>query len=226
MVSAHGRVTPIGQMSDGYRVVFAMATDIMRHMVKIWGNLEFARGIVLIDEIETHLHPRWKRQVMSALRGAMPRVQFIATTHDPLCLRGMRNGEVHVLYRDEDARVALVEDLPDISTLRAEQILTSDYFGLSSTADLGQERILNRLAELAGQSEIELTLDQRAERDRLLLNFDGLPVIGDSVDRQILAEAMTRHLRYHSKLTLAARAGQREDSIMRIVGVLQRAMAK
>jgi 5-methylcytosine-specific restriction endonuclease McrA len=226
MVSAHGRVTPIGEMGDGYRVVFAMATDIMRHMVEIWGNLELARGIVLIDEIETHLHPRWKRQVMSALRDAMPRVQFIATTHDPLCLRGMRNGEVHVLYRDEEAQVALVEDLPDISTLRAEQILTSDYFGLASTADTGQERILMRLAQLAGRSEVELSLDERAERDRLLSNFDGLPVIGDSVDRQILAEAMTRHLRRNDKLTLSARAGQREDSIERIVGVLERAMAK
>ncbi|MGX9729639.1 AAA family ATPase [Janthinobacterium aestuarii] len=226
MVSAHGRVTPIGQMSDGYRVVFAMATDIMRHMVEVWGNLEIARGIVLIDEIETHLHPRWKRRVMSALRDAMPRVQFIATTHDPLCLRGMRNGEVHVLYRDEAARVALVEDLPDISTLRAEQILTSDYFGLASTADTGQERILIRLAELAGHSDAKLSLGERAERDRLLSNFDGLPVIGDSVDRQILAEALTRHLRQHDNLTLAARAGQREDSIERIVGVLERAMAK
>lgn len=226
MVSAHGRQTPIEQMSDGYRVVFAMATDIMRHMVEVWGNLEIARGIVLIDEIETHLHPRWKRQVMSALRDAMPRVQFIATTHDPLCLRGMRNGEVYVLYRDEDARVALVEDLPDISTLRAEQILTSDYFGLASTADSSQELILMRLAELAVHSEAQLSRDERAERDRLLDSFDGLPVIGDTIDRQILAEAMTRHLRRHDKLTLAARAGQREDSIERIVGVLERAMAK
>lgn len=227
MVSAHGRLTPIGQMSDGYRVLFAMATDIMRNMVEIWGNLEMARGIVLVDEIETHLHPRWKRRVMTALRAAMPRVQFIASTHDPLCLRGMRNGEAHVLYRDECGKVALVENLPDISTLRAEQILTSDYFGLDSTADPEQEQILVRLAELAGRRDGELNRDQRSERDRLLERFDGLPVIGDSVERQILAEAMTRHLRHQAdRPTLAARAGQREDAINDIIAVLERAMAK
>jgi hypothetical protein len=227
MVSAHGRLTPIGQMSDGYRVLFAMAIDIMRNMVEVWGNLEMARGIVLVDEIETHLHPRWKRRVMIALRAAMPRVQFLATTHDPLCLRGMRNGEVHVLHRGEGANVALVEHLPDISTLRAEQILTSDYFGLESTADAEQEQILLRLAELAGRRDDELSREERSERDRLLERFDGLPVIGDSVERQILAEAMTRHLRRQAdRPSLAVRAGQREGAINNIIEVLERALAK
>lgn len=58
-----------------------MALDIVRNMVRKWGNLESSLGIVLIDEIETHLHPRWKMQVVSALRRAMPQVQFIFTTH-------------------------------------------------------------------------------------------------------------------------------------------------
>lgn len=227
MVSAHGRLTPIAQMSDGYRVLFAMATDIMRNMVEVWGNLELARGIVLVDEIETHLHPRWKRRVMTALRAAMPRVQFLATTHDPLCLRGMHNGEVHVLYRDEDAKVALVEDLPDISTLRAEQILTSDYFGLESTADAEQEGVLIRLAALAGKRDADLAPEERRERDNLLACFDGLPVIGDSIERQILAEAMTRHLQHQAdRPTLAARAGQRAQAIDSIIDVLERALER
>jgi uncharacterized protein (TIGR02646 family) len=224
LVRAHGRVSPLEQMSDGYRSLFAMVIDIMRHMLDVWRNLEFARGLVLIDEIETHLHPRWKIRLMAALREAMPHVQFIATTHDPLCLRGMRNGEVHVLYRDADGLVREVEDLPDISTLRAEQILTSDYFGLSSTADVKQELVLMRLATLASRNESDLSPKEKGERDRLLSQFDGMPVVGNSADRQILAEAMTQHLRRSQAISIGAGRALREDAIEKIIGVLERAM--
>jgi uncharacterized protein (TIGR02646 family) len=224
LVRAHGRESPVERMSDGYRSLFAMAVDIMRNMLETWDNLEYARGIVLIDEIETHLHPRWKMQVMPALRSAMPQVQFIATTHDPLCLRGIKNGEVHVLYRDDHGRVRLVNDLPDIETLRAEQILTSDYFGLWTTADVEQETVLMRLAALGGRPENELNVRERRERDELLRQFEGLPVIGSSPDRQILAEAMTRHLRNLEAMPIGERAAVREDAIDQIVGVLERAM--
>ncbi len=224
LVRAHGRESPVERMSDGYRSLFAMAIDIMRNMLETWDNLEYARGIVLIDEIETHLHPRWKMQVMSALRHAMPQVQFIATTHDPLCLRGMKNGEVHVLYRDGQGHVRLVDDLPDIETLRAEQILTSDYFGLWTTADMQQETVLMRLAALGGRPEQDLSADERRDRDALLRQFDGLPVVGSSPDRQILAEAMTRHLRTLPAVPVGDRAALREDAIDKIVGVLERAM--
>jgi hypothetical protein len=163
-------------------------------------------------------------QVMPALRSAMPQVQFIATTHDPLCLRGIKNGEVHVLYRDDHGRVRLVNDLPDIETLRAEQILTSDYFGLWTTADVEQETVLMRLAALGGRPENELNVRERRERDELLRQFEGLPVIGSSPDRQILAEAMTRHLRNLEAMPIGERAAVREDAIDQIVGVLERAM--
>lgn len=224
LVRAHGRESPVERMSDGYRSLFAMAIDIMRNMLEAWDNLEYARGIVLIDEIETHLHPRWKMQVMSALRQAMPQVQFIVTTHDPLCLRGMKNGEVHVLYRDVLGRICLVEDLPDIETMRAEQILTSDYFGLWTTADMEQETVLMRLAALAGRPEDDLSASERGDRDALLNRFGGIPVVGSSPDRQILAEAMTRHLRNLDSAPVGDHSVMRKDAIDQIVGVLEGAM--
>ncbi len=224
LVRAHGRETPIEQMSDGYRSLFAMAIDIMRNLLEYWDNLEYARAIVLIDEIETHLHPRWKMQVMPALRKAMPQVQFIVTTHDPLCLRGMKNGEVHVLYRNDSGNIRAVDDLPNIETLRAEQILTSDYFGLWTTADEDQEEILTRLAALGGKTERELNNHERQERDRLLRKFSGIPLISSSPDRQILAEALTRHLRIFNSVPLGERASYREDAIDQIMAVLERAM--
>src|SRR5262249_49510654 len=59
-VSAHGQLTPLDRLSDGYRSLFAMVVDAMRGILDTANELETARGVVLIDEIETHLHPRWK----------------------------------------------------------------------------------------------------------------------------------------------------------------------
>lgn len=222
LVQAHGRTSPIEHMSDGYRSLFGMAADIMRNMLEDSPNLEYARGIVLIDEIETHLHPRWKLRVMAALREAMPHVQYIATTHDPLCLRGMRNGEVQLMYRTADSEVALLTDLPNIELLRIEQILISDYFGLFSTAEPAQERMLNELSGLVRGSDAELLPSQRTRRDWLLEQYGGIPTIRESLDRQILAEALTRHLRAAPARDIVYQAGMREDAITTVMDVLKR----
>ncbi len=164
----------------------AMVLDVMRGMLEEWGDLENARGLVLIDEVETHLHPRWKLRVMSALRRAMPNVQFVATTHDPLCLRGMRGGEVQVLVRYDDQQIEALTGLPDVRGLRAEQLLTSDYFGLSSTADPDVEDALERLALPGSASPMSGNRDQEALRP-----FQWL---GDTPFEQIVNEALRRFI--------------------------------
>ncbi|MGN8060865.1 AAA family ATPase [Ralstonia sp. 22111] len=185
-VRAHGRDSPLEKLSDGYRSLMAMVLDVMRGMLEEWGDLENARGIVLIDEVETHLHPRWKLRVMSALRRAMPNVQFIATTHDPLCLRGMRDGEVQVLIRDSEQQIQVLTGLPDVRGLRAEQLLTSDYFGLSSTADPDIESALVRLALPTDARAATTNIDQEALRSFRL--------IGDTPIDQIANEALRRFI--------------------------------
>ncbi|AIR71422.1 hypothetical protein NM75_14395 [Dickeya fangzhongdai] len=226
LIKAHNKLTPVEQLSDGYKSLFIMSIDIMRELLNHWDNLEVAEAIVLIDEVENHLHPRWKMRVMAALREAMPRVQFICTTHDPLCLRGMKNGEVRLLQRDSNHEIQIYSDLPDITTLRIEQILSSDYFGLSSTEDPEQDYIIRRLAELSGIDEHRLSKIERDERDTLLEQYKGIPCIGSSLDRQILAEALTRHLRLHPEVGIIDRGLAREQSIEAIMGVLRRAMDK
>lgn len=182
-VHAHGRDTPLERLSDGYRSLMAMVLDVMRGMLEEWGDLYDASGIVLIDEIETHLHPRWKLHIVSALRQAMPNVQFIATTHDPLCLRGMRTGEVEVLVRNGEHCIEALKGLPDVRGLRAEQLLTSEYFGLASTADPDLERALNDVV----QPTFDGTRDDAART--ALLSFQW---IGNTLPQQIANEATRR----------------------------------
>jgi hypothetical protein len=123
-------------LSDGYQSVLGLTCDIIAGLkVSSKGALEGAEGLVVIDELGAHLHPRWRMRIADSLRRAFRRVQFIVSTHDPLCLRGLDNGEAVVLRRTTRGRVFAVPDLPPIKGLRVDQLLTSEYFGLHSTMD-------------------------------------------------------------------------------------------
>jgi uncharacterized protein (TIGR02646 family) len=160
------RVDPEGtlrQLSDGYQSVISLAADIMATMRHDFhGGLEAAEGIAIVDELGAHLHPSWKMQLTSLLRAAFPRIQFIVTTHDPLCLRGLRNGEVAAMERVR-GRVHARTDLPPIEGMRVEQILQSEFFGLRSTLDPRVERRFDRMYALKVKPTPSLTAKQRKE---------------------------------------------------------------
>ncbi|WP_198008839.1 AAA family ATPase [Ahrensia sp. R2A130] len=193
-ITHHGQRTALKDMSVGYKSVIAMACDIIRELLYHYDNLEFAHGVVFIDEIETHLHPRWKMQIMQLLRKAFPKVQFIVTTHDPLCLRGMYDGEVFVLQRTEAGdTVEKVTDLPSIRGMRAEQILTSEFFGLGST-DPKTDAILIRFNRLLERHE-SLNDDERKELEALGEQLDRDLVLGSSIAQQAHSAALKKRTR-------------------------------
>lgn len=197
--------TPLRAVSSGYRSMLGMLCDILRGVLEPAetegaSTFETARGVVLIDEIEAHLHPRWKVQVMTSLRTALPGMTFIVTTHDPLCLRGMGPGEIIVLQRVASSEPGVESDLPitieqmtglpDASNLRLEQLLTSDFFQLFSTNDAASDRKLAQVGDLmtrraAGE-------DLPPEDAFVLDNFesdiaDALPVGSSEVHRMVQA---------------------------------------
>lgn len=119
-------------LSDGYQTIIALAADIMMVMKNRWRNFD-AEGIVLIDEIDAHLHPRWNIEIVSRLKKAFPKVQFIATTHNPLSLRGLIDGEVAVLLENEEREAYITQKLPSQKGFNVEGLLTSKFFGLYDT---------------------------------------------------------------------------------------------
>lgn len=211
LVDRSGEIVRISELSDGYRSLFAMALDIMRNMMAAYGNLEEAKGYVLIDEIELHLHPRWKMQVVDALRQAMPGVQFIFTTHDPLCLRGLYDGEAHVLVRDEAGEICALEGLPDVRLMRAEQILTSEYFGLSSTSDPKVAQAIElRAQEIEGSSESSVaTMTARLQ-------------IGDSIFDQMINEGVRRHVAEARNSNRLDTNKVREEAVQQVLEALRK----
>ncbi len=88
------------QFSDGQRVLFGLIGDIARRLIQLNDTsnspLE-GRGIVLIDEIELHLHPNWQQKIILILRDSFPNVQFIMTTHSPHVLSTVDKAEIRVI---------------------------------------------------------------------------------------------------------------------------------
>jgi len=109
-----GHVAPWSELSDGYHVFIALVADIARRAVmlnEIDGAEAPARaeGVVLIDELDLHLHPRWQRVALAGLRQAFPRLQLVVTTHSPQVLSSAENRQVRRLVdgklQDEDVFV-------------------------------------------------------------------------------------------------------------------------
>lgn len=101
-----GEKLPVRLLSDGQRTSLFMVLDIAHRAATLNPHLQNASsaetpGVVLIDEIDLHLHPRWQRRVVEDLRTAFPRLQFIATSHSPSIIQSARSAEV--LNLDPDA---------------------------------------------------------------------------------------------------------------------------
>ena len=112
VVDKNGTPLALNQLSDGERGLLAMVFDITRRLSI--GNPELddpiaeGAGIILIDEIELHLHPLWQRQVLHRFKEIFSKCQFIVTTHSPLVLGEVEARGVRFLNRDKQGRVSSI----------------------------------------------------------------------------------------------------------------------
>jgi hypothetical protein len=144
-----GRV-PLASLSDGYLTTLGWLVDVLARWMDYADSHDIPLGpdfhrrmpcVVLIDEIDLHLHPRWQTEVITRLRNMFPMTTFVATTHNPLTLHGTQPGEVHVIRAGDDGNLEIVQkDLPP--GIRTDELLTGEWFGLSSTLDADTQRLL------------------------------------------------------------------------------------
>jgi energy-coupling factor transporter ATP-binding protein EcfA2 len=232
--------TPFSAVSSGFRSVLAMVCDVMRGIIATQdarsASLARARAVVLIDEIEAHLHPRWKMQIIQGLRAALPNVTFIMTTHDPLCLRGLSSDEVRVFRRVRRESPAIrstlptfveqLEDLPVIGSLTVEQLLTSDLFQLHTTDAPELESALASAGDLLAReaagdrlagSEAE-ALD-RVRREMRAQIGKAMPIGSTDVER-LIQEAVEEYLVTRRSAASATLKTLRDDTRNRIIAAL------
>jgi len=189
-----GDPVPLEHLSDGYQTVVAVAAEIMSVLLDFWDDVASAEGIVLLDEVGSHLHPSWRMIIVESLRMTFPSVQFLVTTHNPLCLRGMKKDEVIVMQRDAQGRVMTETDLPNPEAMRVDQILQSEFFGLNSTIDRKVNKLYDDYYKLL--SKKELNEQQQLELDDIKRQLQEQRVFGDNNRERMMLEAIDA---YHAE---------------------------
>lgn len=128
---------PFNRLSAGYRNILAILGDLVLNLYELQPtvtDIKALGGIVLIDELELHLHPKWQHKLPKLLSDAFPNVQFIASTHSPIPLLGAPEGAVFLKVDRDQERGIFVERLEglekEIEDLLPNTVLSSPLFGL------------------------------------------------------------------------------------------------
>lgn len=150
-----------GEMSDGYRAALALLADILRHLINTYGMAGLTdhgpdgkifikrSGVVLIDEIDAHLHPEWQREIGFWLKRHFPNIQFLVTTHSPIICQAADDNGLFVLPEpgsDILPRALSPEEHRKVIASRPDTILLTAAFGLQNTRS---PRAVEGRAELA-----------------------------------------------------------------------------
>ncbi|WP_309895942.1 AAA family ATPase [Archangium sp.] len=120
---------PATALSDGYQSMLAWLADLLGHAFLEHGSKaqpKDLRGIVLLDEIDLHLHPHWQRRIVPLLRHVFPHVQFIVTTHSPLVVAGVEAHEI-IRLRLEGEHVVADQEEPEPGLRTASQLLSTFF---------------------------------------------------------------------------------------------------
>lgn len=171
LFDTQGQKVPTINLSDGYRSVLALVGDMIWRMLEAFPDSDNPLnedGVVLIDELDIHLHPIWQRNIAQYLRKQFPNIQFIVATHSPLIAAGA--GEDAKAYRFKlENNIARTDSIKsDIFAMDVNQILQTDAFGLISTFSPDMETKLERYHQIRRKK----TRTETEERDlQMLLPF-------------------------------------------------------
>jgi energy-coupling factor transporter ATP-binding protein EcfA2 len=133
----HGITVAFAALSDGYRAYIGWITDLISHLIAVCPpktKLRELEGVVLVDEIDLHVHPTWQREIVAQISRALPRLQFVFTTHSPIVAGSVASANLFIVAQPNDQDSATItRPSSEVYGLSADQILTSSMFGLNST---------------------------------------------------------------------------------------------
>ncbi len=172
----------MSSLSLGYRTTASWVIDLAWRLVNRYRNSPnplSEPAVVLIDEIDLHLHPRWQLGFMEELSSLFPATQFIATSHSPLIVQVAENAKL-ILLEKQEGHVNIEND-PDVPrSLRVDQILTSLLFGVPISRNPSTQRLLDQRAELL--DKMNLTEEEENLLRDIQRQIDELQVAHDNSD--------------------------------------------
>lgn len=180
LIDQGGTSLDVAQLSDGERGMLALVLDLTRRLSQANPSLDDplseGHAVVLIDEIDLHLHPKWQRQIVHNLTATFPRCQFIATTHSPQIIGEVEHDRIHIIADGEiyspthsfgvDSSRVLEEimDSPPRAT-EVEELLKQ------VSQEVGKQRYEHARQSLAQLVELLGEVDPEVTRIRTLLDF-------------------------------------------------------
>jgi hypothetical protein len=176
-VDGNERELLVEDLSDGYRSILSMTFELIRQLSRVYAPSYIfnedatkivAPGVVLIDEVDAHLHPTWQRRIGVWLREHFPKMQFIVTTHSPLICQAADVGTVWLLPRpgtDEIGR--------RLGGIELDRLLYGDVLDAYSTEAFGEDisrsdeakKKLQQLGEL-NRKELHGQLTDREQKEQ------------------------------------------------------------
>ena len=140
----------IEQLSAGYKAVLAMVMDISARMSEANPHLgNKSEAIILIDELDLHLHPKWQQTILSDLRETFPNAQFIVTTHSPQMLTTVKKEQVFILIDNT------IEKPFETAYAKRSIVALEDLMGTDSMPPLKEVLLLDKYLEKIHQGEID-----------------------------------------------------------------------
>ncbi len=189
LIKTDDGLVPIEAVSQGTTSLLGWLGILMERLYDVYGQRDGAPtqsvpaippreryALVLIDEIDAHMHPKWQQLIVRSLKQLFPNVQFLATTHSPLIVAGMERREVRVVRRagkdePEAGRVLIEWPKQKLKGLRADQILTGNsLFDLESTLDPDLNAARQRYTTLTAKDS--LTPEEQRELERLVESLE------------------------------------------------------
>jgi len=153
----------LNTLSDGYSAIFDIITELMMRMEKHKSKIYDLQGIVLIDEIETHLHVELQKKVLPFLTKIFPNIQFIISTHSPFVLNSISNAVIYDLEKNVRAE--------DFSAYAYDSIIET-YFENDKYSTITKNK-LNRFKQLITQKNINYK--EKNELRKIEYYFDNIP---------------------------------------------------
>ncbi len=159
VVTKNGQELIISQLSDGQKSLLTIIGDIARRLAICNPALENpleGEGIILIDEIDAHLHPKWQRNLVPKLVETFPNCQFFITTHSPQIISDVRSENIYLLKQDDAGEVIAVH--PDGTYGRDSNQILEDVMGVPARPEL-VDRHLKQLFRLIDSGDLPAARD-------------------------------------------------------------------
>jgi hypothetical protein len=153
----HGTIAvPFSALSDGYRTYVGWVSDLLYHLTTgaaSGAKLVDGRGVVMVDEIDLHIHPEWQRTIIPSLAKTLKNIQFIFTTHSPIVVGTLERANIYKVQRARGGLPVVARPEEETFGLSADQVLRTDVFGLDSTRDPEFQKKLHALQQAAQRGE-------------------------------------------------------------------------